>query len=338
MPIYRKGPKGGVYLFRKGKKRYIVRKIRRTPNRRVEMRNPGVSVKKLWSDFRVKYKNTRDIGFTPDNLNELKTDLRKLYESGVPVPVEPHESTILNDKGIKKGINKTLLRSFSVNREEHLVCHNAFDAKLQKLLNNWIDLGYDTFNEYISSLNNNIEEEFKNTSFLGDYTSGKEAYINLRKCIFDVPAIDHDVFAWRGVGMSLFSICNTLNVGDAIGFSRLMACSVAAEVSYAFADALLFLIELPKGTNLLNLTCIKESEPEFILPDRCCFKLVNRIPFDEELLFKNRLRGHATICESIIHIKLFGIYNEDKSGFEKIYDNTMNIEELERDMKNFTYY
>lgn len=338
MPIYRKGPRGGLYLLRKGKKRYIVRRVRRIPVNKFGMRSPNVSARKLWKEFRVKYKNAKDAGFTSENLNELKEELkeelRKLYEMGVPVPVESHENTILDDKGI----NKTLLRSFSVNRDEHLVCHNAFDAKLQKLLKNWIGTGYDAFNEYISRLNNNEEEEFQDIDFLGDYTSGREAYMSLRKGIFDTPAIDHDVFAWRGVGMSLYNVCNTLQVGDMVGFSRLMACSVAAEVSYAFADALLFLIELPKGTNLLNLTCIKNSEPEFILPDRCCFKLVNRIPFDEDLLLKNRLKGHATLCTNIIHLKLVGIYNENKTGFEKIYDNTVNVKELSSNMENFTYY
>lgn len=137
------------------------------------------------------------------------------------------------------------------------------------------------------------------------------------------PRSDHTIFAWRGMhGMD--ELCINAAKGSYIGFSRIMACSVAQEVSCKYArDGVMLLVELPENTPMLNLTCIKESEPEFILPDRTVFKVVNRMSY--------KMLCNEVKCEELVHIRLVGIYNKDRSDFE-LYLDKDTPEEIRIDM------
>lgn len=274
---------------------------------------------KEWIDFTTNYKEMSE--------QEIINKLRDFYQRGWPVPTEPHSSSVL-DIG---PLNKSDINYFSLNRDTHIECHRSFSARLRNLLKEWIYGDYSAFNTNISLLNGEKVNETKISSkFLEGYSSVKEAYDELLHAIMKVPALDHDIFAWRGVH-GLEEMCNVTRVGELIGFSRLTACSVTHEVSCTFAeDGELLLLEIPKGANLLNLTCIKESEPEFILPDRCCFKLVNR--FSPEVSCSDKYGNARTYCKEILHLKLIGIYNKEKNGLQIRYDQseTLNPEDFVR--------
>lgn len=260
-------------------------------------------MRKTWDDY-VKLTNE------PIEKNIKISKLRELYTMGYPIPIEPHESSMLDGEYVEEDI----LKHFALDRTHHMVCHRGFPKKLQDLIYQWIyNKKYGNFNSFITSLNSdNKDNEFTDKIFLGEYASAKEAYYDMRNAIMDAPRSDHEIFAWRGMhGMG--DLCMNAVKGTYIGFSRIMACSVAQEVSCDFArDGVMLLIELPENTPLLNLTCIKNSEPEFILPDRTVFKVVNRIPYN------NFCKGIQ--CTELVHIRLVGIYTQDRSDFELYLD------------------
>ena len=111
----------------------------------------------------------------------------------------------------------------------------------------------------------------------------------------------------------MMDICSDLNIGDNIAFTRFMACSVANEVSCRFSSGgVLFLVELPENSPLLDLSGLKRSEPEFLLPDRTIFEITGRVPSKTCL---------AMGCKDIIMIKLLGTYTEEDTGEIRIIDN-----------------
>ena len=282
------------------------------------LKNSAVYFHMEWNTFIREYNTLTE--------DQVKLKLKEFYLRGFPVPVEPfRESTLKLGKLKRENINY-----YSLNREEHLTYHRNFSARLQNLLNEWVYGDYGAFNTFISKLNGeNVERERPiPTEFLSGYSSAEEAYKEMRESIMSVPPLDHDIFAWRGVH-EMEDLCNITKVGDIVCFSRLTACSVEREVSCFFArDGELLLLEIPKGTNLLNLTSIKKSEPEFILPDRCCFRLMNR--------FAPQINCPVMTCKEILHLKLIGIYNKDKTALEVQYDTLENISDKE--LKEATYY
>lgn len=272
-------------------------------------------IRKTWNEFvNMSRDPSVDISFKI-------SALRDLYVRGYPIPVEPHESSMLNSEGVDKNI----LRYFSLDRTQHESCHRVFSKRLQYLIYQWIyNKKYGDFNSFITSLNTSeTGKVFDDKYFLGEYSSAKEAYEDMRRTIMTVPRTDHLIFAWRGMhGMD--DLCMSAIKGTYVGFSRIMACSVAQEVSCNFArDGVMLLIELPVNTPLLNLTCVKGTEPEFLLPDRTVFKVVNRIPY------KNFCKGIE--CTELVHLRLVGIYEKDHTGFEMYLDKE-SPEEIRIDM------
>lgn len=233
--------------------------------------------------------------------------VRNMYLRGFPIPVEPHKFSTLRPNNVPLDI----LRYFSVDRQEHVDYYMKLSDKRKKLLDAWIYGEYADFNKYISSYNNGIPGAYDDRDFLGSYSTPFEAYADMRQIILDAPRHDKDIFAWRGLnGMDDF--CANVTTGSYVGFTRFMACSVAQEVSCDFAGGgLLLLIELPKNSPIFNLTYVKKSEPEFLLPDRLVFKVVNRFPYDMCTRIK---------CKELIHIKLVGLYSRDKASFEEYFD------------------
>lgn len=254
----------------------------------------------------------------PGTSMERKIEIvRDMYLQGFPIPVEPHKFSTLRPNNVPLDI----LRYFSIGREEHADYYMKLSDKRKKLLDAWIYGEYADFNKYISYYNNGIRSRYDDRDFLGSYSTPFEAYTDMRQIILEAPRHDKDIFAWRGLhGMDDF--CANVTTGSYVGFTRFMACSVAQEVSCEFAgEGLLLLIELPKNSPIFNLTYIKKSEPEFLLPDRLVFKVVNRFPYDMCTRIK---------CKELIHIKLVGLYSQDKASFEEYFD-VENPEEIRID-------
>lgn len=247
----------------------------------------------------------------------IRGELEKLYLEGIPVPVEPHESSILpvDNRDLK------IIREFSVERGVHADVFDEVRDDLYNLINKWIYGDYASFNVLISHLNMGQRLEYSDSEFVEDYLAPDgnlvdaaiSAYHDFRQFILDIPRVDHKIYAWRGLH-GLNDLCQVSAVGSYIAFTRFMACSVAQEVSCSFArDGILLLVELPANTPLINMTSIKNSEPEFVIPDRTVFKVVNRI---------TNQTCQKTSCREIVHICLVGLYTEDERGnlmFEEYY-------------------
>lgn len=270
-----------------------------------------IEIRRVWNDF---------VGMSGDRDAKISR-LRELYLMGYPIPVEPHDTSML----IGDGVDEDILRYYSIDRSQHEMCHQGFSQRLQGVLYQWIyNENYSDFNSFITSLNmDGGDIGYDDREFLGEYQTGREAYEDMREAIMTAPRSDHVIFAWRGMhGMG--DLCMNAVRGTYIGFSRFMACSVAQEVSCSFArDGVMLLIELPENTPLLNLTCLKESEPEFILPDRTVFKVVNRVPY--------KVFCEDIECNEMVHIRLVGIYSKDRGSFEEYLDKE-SPEEIRIDM------
>jgi hypothetical protein len=233
--------------------------------------------------------------------------LRELYLKGYPIPVEPHPDSTLTSENIPQSI----LTHYSIERGLHKDYHSQLPDNMKKLIDRWIYGDYSSFNRFISNYNNGIPDGYNDKRFLGGFPDALQAYRSMREVIMNAPRRDNPVFAWRGLH-GLDEFCANVTEGSYVGFSRFMACSVAQEVSCGFArDGLLLLIELPKKSPLFNLTYVKRSEPEFLLPDRMVFRVVKRFPYD---LCKEMN------CDELIHIKLVGTYTQDKLSFEEYFD------------------
>lgn len=248
----------------------------------------------------------------------VNMELETLYRKGFPIPVEPHESTILPIDNY----DLVAVRAFSVERNFHGDVFQNLNGELYDLVNNWIYKDYASFNRFISHMNMGRPMEYTDREFVEGYIldtdenavdAAIEAYQDFRYLTMSVPRLDHKVYAWRGLH-GLDDLCQVSAIGTHIAFTRFMACSVAQEVSCSFAkDGVLMLIEIPPRSPILNLSSLKNSEPEFVLPDRSVFKVVNRIPAST---------CSAVSCKEIIHIELVGIYTEDQYGilsFEEYY-------------------
>jgi hypothetical protein len=279
---------------------------------------PGsVTHLKYPAQIRLQWRNFMRLVYSSDK--RVPDELEMLYRSGFPIPVEPHEDStlkILDDKYLNS------IRIYSIDRNLHTDIIQKADEKLVSLINNWIYGDYASFNKFITDMNMGIPSKYTNGNFLGLYVEENttdvqreaiQEYRDLRKFIMNAPRVDHKIYAWRGLH-GLDELCSNAKVGSYIAFTRFMACSVSQEVSCNFArDGVLLLVELPPNIPFLNLTGMKKSEPEFILPDRTIFKVISRFP--------------APICEGIscddiVHIRLEGLYTEDDRGvptFEEYY-------------------
>jgi hypothetical protein len=239
---------------------------------------------------------------------QLKTLVRKFYTSGFPVPVEPHSDTQLYID--KERLEKIII--YSIDREMHVeYIRKNPDERVLKLVKEWIYGDYSLFNKTVSDFNQGMPvnvDLYEFTKLIG-INSFDKSYEILRTAIMNAHVVSHDIFAWRGVRMG-DDICNSLVLGQLVGFSRFMACSVSQEVSCNFSkDGELLLLEIPAGCPFLNLTGLKRSEPEFLLPDRCCFEMVNRIP--------NNWCSKSD-CKYIIHLRLVGVYTKNRKNMELV--------------------
>lgn len=251
--------------------------------------------------------------------------LKKLYYNGYPIPVEWHRASIL-DAG---DIDEDILTAFSVRNQFHKSYYDKLSKKLKELINSWIyDMHYSEFNTFISELNEGDKESVSKTmmdighTFLGEYKTATDAYKAFRKAIMNAPRMDREVFAWRGMhGME--DMCMNARVGSYVGLSRFSAASVAMEVSCKFAhNGILLMIELPPNSPFLNITYAKSSEPEFLLPDRCVFEVIDRKPY--------KAVCDSITCSELVHVKLVGVYTLDRTDFE-IYLGGRNIPEIRID-------
>jgi hypothetical protein len=239
--------------------------------------------------------------------------VRELYETGWPVPVDLNEEHY-TDYGLEKVRD---IDYYSVSANLHRDYYDEFSPRLKQLFRKWVVGNYSAFNSNVSYLNGEPIDDATSrlpmvpNSFLGDYTI-EEAYMAMRETILQSPKINHDIYSYRGVNY-MKTLCDTSKVGDIIGFSRFTACSISQEVACDFAAlGVLLLIEIPKGSAFFNLTCFKKAQPEILLPDRCCFEVINRI--------KPEIQTCQSVdCKEIIHLKLIGLYNKQKTGLEIQY-------------------
>jgi hypothetical protein len=272
--------------------------------------------------------------FQPNIDENVIMELEGMYRAGYPIPVEPHENTILKTDNISlRGMD--IIKHFVFERSHHsdyLVQLNR-DRRMKILINNWIYGYYWWFNEAVERLNENMTPATENKKFIGEYDTTEQAHQAFHNAIMMAPRVNHKIYAWRGMhGME--ELCMDSRVGSYLEFSRFMACSVAQEVScQTFAsNGVLLLIELPPNTPFLNLTPMKKTEPEFLLPDRSVFQVVNRFKFEA---MKN-LCAHT--CEEIIHIKLVGVYDSTWDNFE-IYLGDMDLtDDLRRQLSRAVSY
>lgn len=251
--------------------------------------------------------------------------LKNMYYNGYPIPVEQHELSRLDGRDIDEDI----LTAFSVKNQFHKSYYDKLSRKLKELISSWIyNAMYPNFNIFISELNDGKKETLSSTmikigqTFLGEYKSATDAYKALRKAIMDAPRMDREVFAWRGMhGME--DMCINARRGSYVGLSRITACSVAQEVSCGFAkNGIMLMIELPPNSPFLNLTHAKNSEPEFLLPDRCVFEVIERKPY--------KALCDSITCNELVHVKLVGVYTTDRTDFE-VYVGGKNIPEIRID-------
>jgi hypothetical protein len=252
------------------------------------------------------------------HIHEVGDLLRELYISGYPIPVEPHMNTQLYY--FSEILDK--LRLFSIDRNYHkkYIVKNP-DQRLKKLVKAWVDEDYYDFNQAVSDFNEKIPIGPVSYSFTRDVDieTFEESYQLLRNSILSAPRLYKTIFAWRGLTIG-DELCEDIQVGDLVGFSRFMACSVAQEVSCDFAEGgELLLLELPPGCPFLNITSLKKSEPEFLLPDRSCFIMVNRIP--------NNWCFRAE-CLNILHLRFVGIYSTESSGMEFVLEDLPDQEDM----------
>lgn len=248
---------------------------------------------------------------------QLKERLEHLYKSGWPVPVDPNEEHY-TEYGLDR-ISQVDLQHFAISAEEHRECYNDLSNEMKKLLRNWVVGDYASFNTNVSFFNGEpVQPKVVSKKFLGDFEDSVDAYVALRETIFSISVSTHRIFAWRGVNY-LKELCDSVKIHDIVGFSRFTACSISQEVACDFAKlGIVFLIELPPGTNFFNLTCFKRAQPEILLPDRCCFQVVNR--------FKPIIQTCFGIsCPEFIHLKYVGVYSQDKKSMERILENNTQI-------------
>jgi hypothetical protein len=238
----------------------------------------------------------------------------KLYTNGVKIPEFQDD-----------------LNPFVFNPDFHKKEHDIIkttDPDLAHLLHAWIYQDYAPFNRQIDHFNKLKENRYltyRDEKFFGNIKNFDEAYRRIRNAIFSFPRYgkitDPPLMVYRGVhGMD--DICQSATTGRLIGFSRITACSTIMNVSLRFArDGVLFLIELPRNTPFINLLPIKRSEPEIILPDRCVFRVVNRIQDKIEEFNKDYYMEYDTEfnikCKEIIHLRLIGIVDTSLLHYEE---------------------
>jgi len=239
---------------------------------------------------------------TPDRLE-------KLYHAGIPVPVSPHKKSQLPIN--PDDLHKIII--FSTYDVDHYSYIRSLKYESRNLLRNWIYKDYYKFNLFISNLNMGERTSYDDEDFVSDFmgdaseigSAAISAYHDLRTSIINAPRANHKIYAWRGLH-GMMDICTDLDSGDHIAFTRFMACSISQEVSCKFArEGVLMLIELPPYTPILDITKMKQSEPEFVLPDRTIFQVTGRAP--------GRACGDMT-CSEIIRIRLVGLYTETPTG------------------------
>ena len=245
---------------------------------------------------------------------ESEEILEQAYLRGLPVPTEHHESTKLLVNPRRKGFFQKL----SIPRELHYEEINMAPQELKDILNAWIYGDYTDLNRYINDINSGTKTpsfDFVNWA-KNPKLANMDGYALFRSFIMNIKPSEKKIFAWRGVyGTEPF--CNFIPDSVLI-FNRVTACSVAMEVSCEFASGgTLFLVEIPAGSHYVNLTSIKKSEPEFLLPDRSVFLVKQPIV--------NKFCG--TECEEIIHIKLIGYAAEypviPKTPSEIVYEKVL---------------
>lgn len=243
---------------------------------------------------------------------KLIMELERMYNLGYPIPVEPHEYSLLKTVDLNFE-EMNIVRHFVFDRNHHFQYIQQLnkDRRMKKLINNWIYGDYSWFNETVGNVNMGVSYTYENLEFLGGYKDTPQAHIAFHNAIMMAPRVDRKIYAWRGMhGME--DLCMNARVGSYVKFSRFMACSVAQEVScQVFArGGILLLIELPPNSPFMNLTPFKKSEPEFLLPDRCMFEVVKRIRFNSMKIFCEN------ICEEIVHLRLVGVHDTDWNEFE----------------------
>lgn len=256
--------------------------------------------------------------------------LERMYHLGIPVPVSPHEKTQLPIK--PEDLYKIQL--YSGGGLDHRVYLNSLDGRLKKLLKKWIYGDYYRFNLFISELNMGRRTKYDDEDFVSDYISdvvsdperaAVTAYRDLRRVIVDAPGSTHKIYAWRGM-RGLTDMCMDLRPGDFISFTRFMACSVSQEVSCKFASGgVLLLVELPQNTPLLDLTSLKESEPEILLPDRTIFQVTG---------MTSGSSCFGMTCKEILKIKLIGLYTETETG-DIVIENNISGHVSQIDIRKF---
>lgn len=198
---------------------------------------------------------------------------RKFYLKGIGPPVDPHVSSY-----------------FSVSifeHRQHLWDHFSLDAKIheryilqtldrvdRQVFNGWIYGSYRRFNKTVHAMNHGTPPAKDQRQTLEFSLTYEESYERMRRAIMNAPRIPHHVFMWRGIDVDLKHA-----TGELVVFNRFTACTPVYEIANSFSHCTtMYLIEMPPGSIGLNVTPLKKTEFETILPDRAVFICEGQIP------------------------------------------------------------
>ncbi len=126
------------------------------------------------------------------------------------------------------------------------------------------------WNFYIHGEYHIFNRKIRNAEILNK--EDEETYNLLSNSIISAPIIKKKCFIYRGIRMENFGY----KIGDTIIFDSFGSCSSIKEISEIFKgeNCCMFIIEIPKNAVLLDITTIKKSEYEIVLPPQAILEFV----------------------------------------------------------------